>query len=246
MEIQIATHKIDLPELPDSTTNALPVAAFWAAADAANRFHSESVRIGEDPFLSDAGKAAKILPLADQLIRQMLVSTENIINDSAHWNSREAALLDVGAPTSQNEIDRDREIRSWWRSAAPEVRERVMRDVEAGPDHGELVRAILRSPIPDVADLEKKHFRSMHNQIRRLDNPNEAVAIETGRHAHEWAQRGMGHVTGIIKNITGKSTESICRAAILAGHEKAANQIFGTTAVAHARAAIAADQRRVA
>jgi hypothetical protein len=246
MKIQIATHDVDLPDLHESASNSIPVASFWAAADAANSFYSENARIRDDAFLSDAGRAAKVAPLADKLLKQILVSTENIINDSVHWNGREAALLDVGAPSSQNEIDRDREIRSWWRSAPAEVREHVMHEVEASPEHGELVRAILRSPVPDIADLEKKHFRSMHNQIRRLDNPSEAIAIETGKRAHEWAQRGMGHITGIFKNITGRSAADICRAAISAGHEKAATHIFGATAVAHAKAAIAAEQRRLA
>jgi len=246
MHIKIASHEVELPELSQTLRDALPVVAFCALNENINAFSDEAAAIGGDPHLTDAGKSAKTAPLAERLIDRIMVAVENIEHDRAHWDKRESALLDVGAPSSANEAARDAEIRAWWRSAPVEERQRIMREVEAAPEHAELVRALLRSPVPDALDLEKRHFRLLHDQIRRIENPGEAVAIETGRTAVDWAERAMGHAVGIAFNLMNRKPEDIAKHAVAGGHETAAQKLFGAHAVARAKAAIAAEQRQVA
>lgn len=243
MEIEIAQHRVELPDLSETLHDALPVASFHAAADGINEFADAAATVRADAHLSDAGKTAKVAPLADRMLDRLLTAVENLEHDAAHWHKREATLLEVGAPASANEVARDAEIRAWWRSASADERQRIMEAVEAGPEYAELVRALLRSPVPDSLDLEKQHFRALHDQIRRIESPAEAVAIEDGRAALAWAERAMGHAIGIAFGLADRPQHEIIKLAVRAGHERAAVKLFGDAEVARAKAVVAAEQR---
>lgn len=241
MQFQIDARAFDLPELKDDSASRL---SFLTALDAANSYASAKHEIMGDANLSPTGKAAKLAPLADRLWMQIFVSVENVANERAHWDKREAALLDVGAPQSANEIARDQEIRAWWRHATPEAHQKIMADVQAGPEHGEMVRAILRSPVPDSVDIEKRFFRELHDKLRRLDDPAEAIAIDGGRDAVSWAYTGMQHVIGISHGLTDRPVGVVLRLALTTGHERAAAEMFDAASIAQARHIIAAESRQ--
>lgn len=243
MQFNIGKNAFDLPELAGDSA---PRLFFLAALDAANSYATAKSEISADAHLSSTGKAAKLAPLADRLWQQIFVSVENIANERAHWDKREAALLDVGAPQSANEIARDQEIRAWWRHAAPEARQKIMNDVQTGPEHVEMVRAILRSPVPDSMDVEKRYFREQHDRLRRLDNAGEAVAIDSGRDAVNWANHGLQHVVGISHGMTERPADVVLRFALKTGHEQAAVEMFDAARIAHAKHIIAAERRQVA
>lgn len=243
MEFSIGKQTFELPDLEGET---LPHLAFLTAFDAAKSFHTKKDAITGNTHLSDTGRAAQIAPLIDRLWDQILVSTENLEQERSHWNKREDELFAVGSPESSNEISRESEIRAWWRNQSADVRLKIMKDVEAGPEHAELVRALLRSPVPDSIDLEKRHFRELHNQIVRLDNPGEWMAIESGRRALDWAQRGMGHVVGISYGATGWDGSAVLRQALKTGREMAAGVMFDAKEVAMARNVLSAQRHMTA
>ncbi len=236
MDYAIGNQRFALDDLPTSAQNTLPAASFFSALDAVTAYHDSKSQILADPLLSDAGKGAKIEPLANQALSAVLAALENLETESGYWEKREAELLAVGAPTTENEIARDKEVREWWRSITPEQRAKITQEVEASPAHGELVRALLRSPVPDAADIEKRYFRELHNQIRRLENPAEAVAIETGRHALAFGERGVGHIAGIALQLTGRTVGDLARLAVETGKERAAVRLVGAHETARIKA----------
>ena len=236
MQFEIGNQKFDMDDLTESAQNSLPVVSFFTALDAVKAYDLSKTEVIADTLLSDIGKTAKIEPLANKALGAVLAALEHLDTEANYLDKREAELLDVGAPMTANEIERDKEIRSWWRTVTPEQRAKIAQEVEASPAHGELVRALLRSPVPDVADLEKRYMRDLHNQIRRLENPAEAVAIENGRQALAFGERGVGHVTGIALQLTGRSVSDLARFAVESGKEKAAMRLVGAHETARIKA----------
>ena len=238
MEYSIGNQKFDMDDLPESAQSSLPVGSFYTALDAVKDYYNGKAQIMADELLSDIGRGAKIEPLTNMALSAVLAAFENIETESKYLDKREAELLDAGAPMTANEIERDKEIRSWWRTITPEQRAKIAQEVEASPAHSELVRALLRSPVPDAADLEKRYFRELHDQIRRLENPAEAVAIETGRQALAFGERGIGHVTGIALQLTGRSVGDLARLAVETGKESAAARLVGAHETARIKATL--------
>lgn len=238
MQFEIGNQKFEMDDLMESAKNSLPVGSFFTALDAVKDYDMGRNQILSDPLLSAIGKDAKIEPLANKALDAVLAGLEHLDTESKYLDKREAELLDVGAPMTANEIERDKEIRSWWRTVTPEQRAKIAQEVEASPAHGELVRALLRSPVPDAADLEKRYFRELHDQIRRLENPAEAVAIENGRQALAFGERGIGHVTGIALQLTGRTVGDLARVAVETGKESAAARLVGAHETARIKATL--------
>ncbi len=146
MQFEIGNQKFDMDDLTESAQNSLPVVSFFTALDAVKAYDLSKTEVIADTLLSDIGKTAKIEPLANKALGAVLAALEHLDTEANYLDKREAELLDVGAPMTANEIERDKEIRSWWRTVTPEQRAKIAQEVEASPAHGELVRALLRSP----------------------------------------------------------------------------------------------------
>lgn len=244
MQTQIANHTVELPDLHDAHDNALPVVFARSAIESVSGFHAQKVAIEGDSHLSAAGKAARIGPLASKVMTEVFHSFEALESERDHWARRESELLSVGAPASANEVQRDAEIRNWWAGLPAKQKAETLRDAEADPALGEFVRAVLRSPIPAKLDQAKQHLQSLHDRIRRLENPAEAHAIAVGKDLLAWGEQALTHTLAIARSTTGKAPEEMARIAIEAGRERVAVKLFGIPMVEKTKAILAAEQRR--
>ncbi|WP_418646874.1 hypothetical protein ACNQFN_14810 [Thauera butanivorans] len=246
MQLQIAAHTIEAPDLHEAHAAELPVVFANAAVTALTDFHAAKVSIEADAHLSPVGKAAKLEPLAAAALAQVFHSLEAVEAERERINRNEAELLSTGAPETANQVQRDAEIRAWWAMLSAKERNRLLTEAEASPELGEFVRAVLRSPIPTPLDPAKQHLQELHNRIRRLENPEAAHAIAIGRDLIGWADHVLTHATAIARSATGKAPEQMARAAIQAGRERMAKKLFGVPLVEKVKAVLAAEQRRKA
>ncbi len=127
-------------------------------------------------------------------------------------------------PQNAAEAIIDRELRDYWRSLDMQERHKIIDAMSEGPGHERMEIALLRSPYARV-DYQIALVRESWNRGRRLDNPAEAVAIDTGRAQIEWGRRAMGHLSSITLRATGLGDGAL-KALLNAGRERAA-RAFG-------------------
>ena len=143
-----------------------------------------------------------------------------------HWKSggpaRDAELTQVPQlhPAAAAVAAEDGEARAWWRNLPVDERSKIMQvlqdDPAAAQKYERLQLALLRSPVP-LPDLEVKHIGELWKQTKRLDNPAEALAIDSLHRAHDWSERVLGHVAGIASIAVGLSRAEILDTLAAAG-----------------------------
>ena len=227
-KIGSGTYELPARPLVNPTISEL---AYLAAFDAAATFANAKPGIINDPHLSTSGKNAKLAPMADGLWRQIFISTTNIHNESLHLDKREAELFAVPKISTPFEIAVDREIRDWFRTLKHSEKLEVLQRISSGLEQVQTVGALLRSPIPMALDQEMTLVQEAHRANRRAEFPEEWQAIKEGRDAIAWAQRGMGHVTGISGGLTERNETEVMQLALTTGHERAAEIMFSEAAV---------------
>ena len=241
----IGAGSYELPTREISPAN-LAESSFLVANDAANTFATAKRSIVADGFLSSAGKHAKLLPLVNDLWRQVFTSTENIGNEAAYLDKRELKLFAVPEITTPFEIARDLEIRTWFRGLTRAEKSAVLERISSGQEQQHTVAALLRSPVALALDQELALVAEAHKSNCIAQNPDEWDLIQAGRESVEWAERGMGHVRGIAHGLTERNETEVMQLALTSGHEAAAMLMFGDSAVANALRIIKNESRKAA
>jgi hypothetical protein len=201
-------------ELPDPVNSA----AIDVSARPVNHFHGtmlmmESVgrqqrEVAQDANLTDIGKTNKLAP--------QLVEVWNMVSDTyaaidameADLASRTAALEAVPQlhDTASAVAVEDREARDWWRAQSVQARTKILdqiaNDEAAHKKYERLQIALLRSPIP-LPDMEISAVRTLWQQLKRIENPAEAQAIDQGHRTIEWTRRAAAHLQAIANHMTG-------------------------------------------
>ena len=109
----------------------------------------------------------------------------------------------------------DREIRDWWARQPLADRAAVLNKVQQQPqDNERLMVALMRSPVPVVADRELQVIRDAWAKMQREANPKEALTISDGRAWTEWSRRGLGHVVGSALSIASVDRATLLRHAV--------------------------------
>ena len=158
-------------------------------------------RIKADPNLSDYGRSQKIQPIAESVISAVGTFATLAQKDAAEADALDTALMGVGAPDNPMAASEDKELRDWWRALPVEERARIMdamqTDEAAGQKFARLQLALLRSPIPVGADIEKQFMLDLWKQTARLDNPGAALRIDGLRNAAAWSERVLAITAGV-------------------------------------------------
>lgn len=209
-----AGRAFEMPRLATDLLNTEPFRLFTGAHATLSDYSGQVDRIVADLHLSPVGREAKLAPLHEHAWGALVGAWIGLRDHIVATDRREAALLAV--PELHREAAavaiEDREVRDWWRAQPVATRAEILRalgeDAEQAAKYARLQLALLRSPIP-LPDPEVAHVRTLWNRARRLDNPVEALAIDRERNAIEWAERGLGHLTGILRSVSRWTVEQI-------------------------------------
>lgn len=220
----IATQSFELPAFERTGVPGQAEKAFQLALDAANYFATAKHAIDDDGHLSTAGKQAKLKPLAENLWRQIFASAKNIAGEQRAIVLKTQTLYDIGSPVTPYEIAIDRERRDYWRSLGSSERIALLGVIEATPVFAPFVKSILRTPVPDLLDVEIMLLRDTFEKIRREEAPDLYALIKDDQGAVDWAERGLAHIIGISqsKGMTGITSQGVLTMAIEAGDDAAA------------------------
>ena len=249
----IGKHTFEVPELREGDElHATGPNAARTVVDALQDALAEIGRVMNDPHLSPVGKDAKARPLREGIILGIAAIARMAEDDLAEAKKRDAELTQV---PGINLLDSpvaimDSEARAWWRSQPPEARSKIMQalqdDPAAAQKYERLQLALLRSPVP-LPDLEIQHIGELWKQTKRLDNPAEALAIDSLHRAHDWSERVMGHVAGIAATAVGLSRAEILDTLVAAGGPALEGAgVFGFDAATIAQGVRVAEARQAA
>ena len=168
-----------------------------------------------DPELSELGRTRKIEPKQAEVVEVIANRWDAIAAEERKLHNREEAMFAPPKldPSHSAMAIEEREIRDWWRSLSLEDRTKMLGQIESRPGHERLMIALLRSPIPNImGEREVKVVGDVWKRTKRLDNPDEAAAIEAGLLVTDWARRGLANVAGVAKqHLRDWSTERILR-----------------------------------
>lgn len=201
-------------EMPDPVNSA----SIDMAAGPVNHFHGtmlmmESVgrqqrEVAQDANLTDVGKTNKLAPQLSEVWNMVSDTYAAIDAMDADLASRTAALEAVPRlhDAASAVAVEDREARDWWRAQSVATRTKILdqiaNDEAAHKKYERLQIALLRSPIP-LPDAEISTVRHLWGQLKRLDNPVEAQAIDQGHRTLEWTRRAAAHLQAIAAHMTG-------------------------------------------
>lgn len=199
----VAGRTFSLPLLHEVLTAEEPVVRFGSAIEAVNTLHEITRSTQSDATLSDLGKAQRLEPRRDEVLKWTAGHIAAIDDYEASLDAREARLTAVPELHPQNAAEAviDRELRDWWRSQSVSERAELMRRMQSEPGHSRLQIALLRSPYA-LLDTETTVARDAWQRAKRLENPAEATAIDQGRVVTEWARRAFGHLSGVAMSVT--------------------------------------------
>lgn len=249
----IGKHTFEVPELREGDElHATGPNAARAVVTALQDALADIERVMNDPNLSQVGKDAKARPLREGITRGIATMATLAREDAIEASRRDAILTAVPLvpPSAGALAAEDGEARAWWRNLPVEERSKIMQalqdDPAAAQKYERLQLALLRSPVP-LPDLEVKHIGELWKQTKRLDNPAEALAIDSLHRAHDWSERVLGHVAGIASIAVGLSRTDILDVLASAGGpalEGAA--VFGFDAADIAQGVRVAEARKAA
>ncbi len=219
----IGKHTFEVPELreADALKSSGPKNA-TAAVEALQSALAEINAIERDTRLSALGQAEKAAPLRAGIVRGIAQMAALAREDALEAERRDAALTAVPPvpPTAGAVAAEDAEARAWWRTLPVEERARIMQELtdnpEAAKKYERLQLAVLRSPVP-LPDMEAQHMGNLWAQTQRLDNPAEALAINSLHRAADWSSLVLGHVGGIAGRTVGLSRAEILDVLTAAG-----------------------------
>lgn len=201
-------------EMPDPVNSAsIDLSANPVSAFDATMLTMESLAIAkreatQDPNLSDVGKVNKIAPRNEKAWEMVAYTYDQIDAMEADLASRTAALEAVPRlhDTASAVAVEDREARDWWRAQSVQARTKILdqiaNDEAAHKKYERLQIALLRSPIP-LPDMEISAVRHLWQQLKRIENPAEAQAIDQGHRTIEWTRRAAAHLQAIAEHMTG-------------------------------------------
>lgn len=219
----IGKHTFEVPELREGDElHATGPNAARTVVTALQEALGDIGRVTNDPHLSQVGKDAKARPLREGIILGIAAIARMAKDDLAEAQKRDAELTQVPQlhPAAAAVATEDGEARAWWRNLPVEERSKIMQalqdDPAAAQKYERLQLALLRSPVP-LPDLEVKHIGELWAQSKRLDNPAEALAIDSLHRAHDWSERVLGHVAGIASSAVGLSRAEILDVLAMAG-----------------------------
>lgn len=219
----IGKHTFEVPELREGDElHASGPKCARAVATALHDALADIERVMNDPNLSQVGKDAKARPLREGITRGIATMATLAQEDATEAARRDAELTKVPQlhPTAGAVAAEDGEARAWWRALPVGERTRIMNELQDDPaaaqKYERLQLALLRSPVP-LPDLEVKHIGELWKQTKRLDNPAEALAIDSLHRAHDWSERVLGHVAGIASIAVGLSRAEILDTLAAAG-----------------------------
>ena len=227
-----------------------PFAAFTKVHDAVNALSLARASINADTHLSEEGKRIRIYPENARAWLDFVAGLAAVAEAREATAAREAALYAVPKldPSAAAVAVEDREARDWWRSLPLDERARVMRefadDPAAGAKYARLQVAILRSPIP-LPDRETAWFLETWKAEKRLSNPGESIAIGAEKDAANWSQRGLGHLQGILADLTGWGRKDLLTWAVQPDKRHDSAAALGFAAIETEQARRIAAQRRV-
>lgn len=201
-------------ELPDPVNSA----AIDMAASPVNHFHGsmlilESLArvqrdVAQDADLTAVGKANKLaprIPEAWDMVASTYAAMDAMESDLAKRTADLEAVPRLHDTASAVAVE-DREARDWWRAQSIQARTKILdqiaNDEAAHKKYERLQLALLRSPIP-LPDEEVGTVRNLWRQLKRIENPAEAQAIDQGHRTVEWVRRGAAHLQAIANQMTG-------------------------------------------
>ena len=249
----IGKHTFEVPELREGDElHASGPKCARAVATALHDALADIERVMNDPNLSQVGKDAKARPLREGITRGIATMATLAREDAIEASRRDAELTQVPQlhPAAAAVAAEDGEARAWWRNLPVEERSKIMQalqdDPAAAQKYERLQLALLRSPVP-LPDLEVKHIGELWKQTKRLDNPAEALAIDSLHRAHDWSERVLGHVAGIASIAVGLSRAEILDTLAAAGGPALEGAgVFGFDAAAIAQGVRVAEARKAA
>ena len=249
----IGKHTFEVPELREGDElHATGPNAARAVVDALQDALAEIGRVTNDPHLSPAGKDAKARPLREGIILGIAAIARMAKDDATEADRRDAELTQVPQlhPAAAAVAAEDGEARAWWRNLPVDERSKIMQalqdDPTAAQKYERLQLALLRSPVP-LPDLEVKHIGELWKQTQRLDNPAEALAIDSLHRAHDWSERVLGHAAGIASGSVGLSRAEILDTLVAAGGPALEGAgVFGFDAATIAHGVRVAEARKAA
>ena len=206
----VAGRPLVLNPLPDSLKNHPAVATANLALDKVDELHQVREAVMSDPTLSPLGKSAKLAkPISNMLRAVAGASAVNAISGESA-DKREADMLAVPelAKTDAPGAAIDVEVRQWWRALPANERLQMLQKFNESPDHQRIEAALLRSPVA-LADPELLSIRDGWNRQARMNNQNDAFAIDRDRHAIAWSDAAIGHAAGIATSMAGMDRQSM-------------------------------------
>ena len=224
MNHTIATYSFELSSFERTGVPGEAERAFTGALGAANLFANQKRTVENDQHLSTAGKQAKLAPMSSQLWKTIFVSAKAVQGERLKIETRTAHLYDIGSPVTPYEIAIDRERRDYWRSLGSPERIALLGVIEATPVFAPFVKSILRTPVPDLLDVEIRLLRDTFEKIRREEDSDLYALIKDDQGAVDWAERGLAHIIGISqsKGMTGITSQGVLTMAIESGDGAAA------------------------
>lgn len=249
----IGKHSFEVPTLPEGDElNARSPKSARAAVGALQDVLVDLERVTSDPNLSQVGRDAQARPLREGIVRGIANMSALAREDLAEAEKRDAELTQVPQlhPTAGAVAAEDAEARAWWRALSAAERARIMRELADSPSAAQkylrLQLALLRSPVP-LPDLEIQHVAQLWKQTQRLNDPGEALAIDSLHRAHDWSERVLGHVAGIASNSIGLSRTDILDVLATAGGPALEGAgVFGFDDAAIAQGVRVAEARKAA
>lgn len=207
----------EMPAIAEEDSHSVSVLMFQAAGDSLADMAEKVTAITADSDLSDAGKAKKLEPLQREVMLTIANADRQLDDEMAHFDKREADLTQIPAldPTHSAMATEDREIRDHLRAIG--LPAALALAIESGNERVQI--AILRSPIPQNDELKKRALE-VWKESKRLANPAEAVAIDAGRAALEWARKGLANVVGNAVSTTRWDSKRILNTLLTSENER--------------------------
>ena len=222
MQYTIGQRTFSMPEFPIKGSDSIPYQVFHGAMDEANKYALLKYQVESDNNLSNEGKRAKLSQYVSKLWSQIFVSAAKIQSERKATEKRVADLYAIGQPTTVFEMEQEKEIRQWWQSAPVEKRKKFRSDLSEGNANQKILLALLRSPIPEMFDLEMAAIKAEFEKSKREQNRGVWASIKDAEDAVDWAARGMAHVTAHAYQLTEKRPIEILKSLVKAGNEACA------------------------
>jgi len=237
-------HRFHHQAAPDHLRALEPVLVFEAMAELLGELGDKQSAIHRNETLSDIGRSRQLEPLRTDFIRRLAAVSSQMDGYAESLDKREATLTRVPSldPTHSAMAIEDREVRDWWRSLSMDDRTKLLSRIDNEPGHDRLMIALMRAPVAQMQlDHEVALVRSVWNRTKRLDNPVEAEAVDSGRAALDWGRRGLAHVAGITSSVVDLEPALVLRT-IVASDDDMTRKGFGVFGF---DALQAAQQRRI-